>query len=78
MSKAEKMSLLKNYYMTILTYGAETWAWTKENISRPTAAEMRILRSTEGKAKNEIIRNKKSRDNLNIITLEGKLITNTI
>jgi hypothetical protein len=53
-------------------------AWTKENISRPTAAEMRILRSTEGKTKKEIIRNKKSKDNLNMIMLEGNLINNKI
>jgi hypothetical protein len=49
--------------------------WIEENISRPTRAEMIILRSTEGKTKKEI-RNKKSRDNLNMNTLEGELVNN--
>jgi hypothetical protein len=44
----KKMCLLQNYYMTILTYGAEMQAWIKENISRPTAAEMRILKNYRG------------------------------
>jgi hypothetical protein len=41
MQKAGKMLLFKNYYMPILTYGTDTWTWTKADISRLRAAEMR-------------------------------------
>jgi hypothetical protein len=37
--------------MPILKYEAETWTWTKADISRLTAAEMRFLRRIEGKKK---------------------------
>jgi hypothetical protein len=37
-------------------YGAEIWTWTKADISRLTTAEMRFLRSVEGKTKRERIR----------------------
>jgi hypothetical protein len=47
------MCLLKNYYMTILIHGAETRASTKKNISRPTVAEMKILRSGGGDKKKQ-------------------------
>jgi hypothetical protein len=43
----EKCSF-KNYYMPILTYGVETWTGAKTDISKPTATEMRFLRSTGG------------------------------
>jgi hypothetical protein len=43
-------------YMPILMYGAKPWTWTKADISRLVAAEMRFL-STEGKTKGDRIRN---------------------
>jgi hypothetical protein len=45
--------------MPIVTYGAETWIWTKADISRLTAVEMRFLRNTERKPKRKRIRHKK-------------------
>jgi hypothetical protein len=42
-------------------YGVGTWTWAKADISRLMAAEMRSLRSTEGKTKRERIRNEKIR-----------------
>jgi hypothetical protein len=47
----------KSYYMPILTYGAEIRTWTEAD-SNLTAAEMRLLRSIEGKTKRDRIRNK--------------------
>jgi hypothetical protein len=47
--KKGKICLFKSYYMP---YGAETWTWTKADISRLTA-ERRLLRSKEGKTKRE-------------------------
>jgi hypothetical protein len=38
-TKAGKMLLFKNYYMPILTYGTDTWTWTKAD--RLRAVEMR-------------------------------------
>ena len=35
------------YFQPILTYGSETWAWTKKAMSRLQAAEMRFLRGME-------------------------------
>jgi hypothetical protein len=49
MSKKWKVCLFKSYYMPILMYGAESWTWTKADISRLTVAGMRFLRSVEGK-----------------------------
>jgi hypothetical protein len=37
--------------MPILAAGAETWAWTKAEISRLKAAEIVCLRNAEGKQK---------------------------
>jgi hypothetical protein len=37
--------------MPILTYRAETWAWNKTDLSRLMAAEVRFIRSVEGKIK---------------------------
>jgi hypothetical protein len=45
--------------MSILMNGEETWTWTKADISRLMAAEMRFLRSLEVKTKKERIRNEK-------------------
>jgi hypothetical protein len=50
MPKKGKICLFKTYYMLILTNGAETWAWTKANISRSMTAEMRFL-NIKGKLK---------------------------
>jgi hypothetical protein len=47
--KKGKICLFKSYCMPILTYGAETWTWTKASINRLVAAEMGFLRSVEGK-----------------------------
>jgi hypothetical protein len=43
--KLGKMCIFK-CYMPLLTYAAETWTWTKADISRLMAAEMRFLRSS--------------------------------
>jgi hypothetical protein len=61
--------------MYILTYGSETWAWTKATISRQTAAEMRFLKCIEGKIKRKRIRRKQIGENLKINTLKDKLTT---
>jgi hypothetical protein len=50
----EEICLLKSYYMSILTHGTEIWTWTKLNISKLMATEMRFLRSTKVKTKREI------------------------
>jgi hypothetical protein len=42
-----------SYYMPILMYGTETWMWTKADISRLMATEMRFLRVREGKTETE-------------------------
>jgi hypothetical protein len=39
--------------MHILMHRADTWTWTKADITRQVAAEMRFLRSMEDKIKNE-------------------------
>jgi hypothetical protein len=62
--KKEKLCIFKSYYMLILIYGAETWTWTKADISRLVAAKMRFLRSLEGKTKQDIISNGKIGQNI--------------
>lgn len=47
-----KIGLFKSY-TSILTYGAETWAWTKAEISRLKAVQMGFLRSREGKTRDQ-------------------------
>jgi hypothetical protein len=42
MPKKGKIFLLKSYYKLLLTYGAETGAWTKADISRLTAVETKF------------------------------------
>jgi hypothetical protein len=59
MPKKGKMCLFKSYCMPILTYGAETWIWTKADISRLMAADMKFLRSIQAK-KRERMRNEKT------------------
>jgi hypothetical protein len=66
------------YAKHILTYGAETWTWTKADFKRPSAAQMRYLRIVEGKTKRERIRSKKITEKLKVNTLEGKLVNNRI
>jgi hypothetical protein len=44
--------------MPILMCAAETWTWTKANISRVMAAYTRFLTLTESKTKRDRIRNK--------------------
>lgn len=39
----------KDYHSTTLTYGAETWKWTKVDIRRMLANEVRFLRIIAGK-----------------------------
>lgn len=46
-----KICQFKRYYLPVLTYGAGTCTWTKTEIGRLTAAEMRLLRSIERKPK---------------------------
>lgn len=43
------MCLFKNYYMPTLTYGAETRAQEKTDISILTTTEMTLLRSAKEK-----------------------------
>jgi hypothetical protein len=50
---------LFRYYMTILTNRAGTWTWTRADISRLMAADMRVLRRTEGKIKRDRIKSKR-------------------
>jgi hypothetical protein len=50
--------------MPILMYRAETWTWTKADISRLMAAEMTFLRSIEGRTKKGGITNENIRDHL--------------
>jgi hypothetical protein len=42
--KKGKICLLKSYKIPTSMYGAETWTWTKADINRLTAAEVRFLR----------------------------------
>jgi hypothetical protein len=42
MAEKGEICLLKTYYMSILTYGAETLTWTKPDISRLMVAEMKF------------------------------------
>jgi hypothetical protein len=45
MPKKGEICLFKIYYMPIFMCGAETWSWTRADISRLTATEMIFLRS---------------------------------
>jgi hypothetical protein len=67
-------------YMPILTYGAETRTWTRADINRLMAAEMRFLRSKAEWIKRKRIRNKtnKQTKKIKINTMEGKLTNNRI
>jgi hypothetical protein len=58
-----KIYVFESYYMHIL-FGAETWIWTMSDIGTLMAAEMKFLRSIEGKTRREEVRNGKSRENL--------------
>jgi hypothetical protein len=49
MSKKGKLHIFKSCCVPILTYRAETLTWNMANISKLTAAEMQILRCTDGK-----------------------------
>jgi hypothetical protein len=49
-NKKGEIHLFESLYMPILMYGAETCTWTKADISRLMAVEMRLL-SVEGKTK---------------------------
>jgi hypothetical protein len=55
MPAKRKVCLLKSYYMSTLTCGAVTWAWTKATVSKQTAAEMRLLKIVVGKIKRKRI-----------------------
>lgn len=68
-SSKDRKEVFKYYCTPILMYGAESRVRTRADISRPTAPEMRLLRSTEGKNQ-DIIEKKKSSE----LTLKGKLI----
>jgi hypothetical protein len=57
---------------------AETWAWTKADISRLKATEATFLSSIQGKTKREKLKSEKIKDNLKKNTLEGKLTNNRI
>jgi hypothetical protein len=46
----------ESYYIPTLTYGEEIWTWMKAYINRRMAAEMKLLRSAEGKAKRKGLR----------------------
>jgi hypothetical protein len=76
MHKKGQICLVKNYYMPILMYGAETWAWTKADSNILTGAE-RKFSNIEGKSKRK---NKKPKiiENLKMISLEGQLTNNRI
>jgi hypothetical protein len=66
--KKGKICLFKSYYiLSISMYGAETWTWATADtyISRLMVAEMRFVRSIEGKTIRERIRNEKNKENLN-------------
>jgi hypothetical protein len=45
--KAAKVLLYKTYQYPVVTYGAETWVWSKKDQSRMQAAEMNFLHNTE-------------------------------
>jgi hypothetical protein len=49
MPKVGNMDLFKNCCRFMLTFRGETWAHAKADVTIPTAAEMRLVRSTEGK-----------------------------
>jgi hypothetical protein len=50
-SSKYRKQVLKYYCAPILMYGAKSGLWTRADISRPTASEMKLLRSTDGKTK---------------------------
>ena len=43
----------KVYYQPILTYGSETWTWTKKDMRRLQTTEMRFLRTIENVIRRE-------------------------
>lgn len=49
LAKTGNVSFITNYYRALLMCGVKTWPWTKGDINRLMAAEMRELRATEGK-----------------------------
>ena len=56
--------------MPILSYSAKTLVLIKKDKSRVQAAEMRILRSIEGKTRRDRIRNTEIRERLGIRSLQ--------
>jgi hypothetical protein len=59
MPKTGETCIFKCYNMSVLTHGAETRIWINADISRLTEAEMSLLRSIEGRNREEKMRNKK-------------------
>jgi len=53
-----KIYLFNSYFILILTCEALTWIWTKDDINRLTAAEMRFLRRAKGETRRGRMRNK--------------------
>ncbi|KAG8255494.1 hypothetical protein J6590_028029 [Homalodisca vitripennis] len=56
----------------------ETWTWTKNDLSRLQAAEMRFLRGIEKTTRRDRIRNEITRERLKVVslqeTMEGRRI----
>lgn len=67
-SSKDRKELFKYYCTLILTCGAESRVQTRADISRPTASQTRLLRSTQGKTET-LFKKKKSG-----LTLKGNLI----
>jgi hypothetical protein len=52
-----EMRLYKSVYVPVLSYAAESWARTRNNENRITAAEMKLLRRSLGKTRRDRCRN---------------------
>ena len=73
-----KIMIYKSYYLPILTYGSECWTWTKKDLSRLQATEMRFLRGVLDKTRRDRIRNDTIRNTLQINTLKETMERNRL
>ena len=70
-----KRVLYTTYYEPILTYAAGTWTTTKRLESRIQSAEMKFLRSIEGKTRKDRVRNEEIRKRTGIWKLQDRIET---
>ena len=74
--KETKMKFYKVMALPTLLYGSETWVPTQKLNSKIQAAEMKFLRSVKGCTRMDKIRNDAIREELNIESVNNKIIEN--